>query len=122
MARRWRSVLVSVVSAGLAAATLALAGCGAPRPASPSGPLSAVPSTPVPAPDPALGWTDAMCGSLTQFVSSVSKTPTPSPADPAAAVVRVHDEVFGGDHRATGADIVAALGYLSRYERKWNKC
>jgi GNAT superfamily N-acetyltransferase len=32
----------------------------------------------------------------------------------AAAVVRVHDEVFGGDHRATGADIVAALGQQPR--------
>ncbi len=27
---------------------------------------------------------------------------------------RVHDEVFGGDHRATGADIVAALGQQPR--------
>jgi GNAT superfamily N-acetyltransferase len=30
-------------------------------------------------------------------------------ADGAAAVVRVHDEVFGGDHAAVGAAITAAL-------------
>ena len=35
-------------------------------------------------------------------------------ADGAAAVVRVHDEVFGGDHRAIGAVIVAALGSRPR--------
>ena len=32
----------------------------------------------------------------------------------AAAVVRVHDEVFGGDHQAIGAAIIAALGVRPR--------
>jgi RimJ/RimL family protein N-acetyltransferase/ribosomal protein S18 acetylase RimI-like enzyme len=35
-------------------------------------------------------------------------------ADGAAAVVRVHDEVFGGEHATIGATIVAALGTRPR--------
>jgi GNAT superfamily N-acetyltransferase len=35
-------------------------------------------------------------------------------AEGAAAVVRVHNEVFGGDHQATGAAIVAGLGLRPR--------